>query len=1105
MAPIYDDWSTLPAALAEQIARVRVMEQARLAVGAGNLTEQAAADAAVAEAIGGGSVVKLADDPKSFNTKYPNPALDLLVSILSKRGVQHFNDSGVLEQLADEPTGHVTCYGRRHKQWGSTFGDGQLRLLTQAEIDAHPEWIGKYLAGVHSRDDVLWCEAIYTASSNHPSAAKARGVIASVTDHGGGVLEYGLTLDSGAAIDAKAGLVSTLPLLGAGGLFNEGMRGAMLMAVDGAHPFVCHMVQDNTATTVTTSENLTPPTPFGGDYRLAVGDHVEVVQFHGTGFAQYTKRVEIGNLALNLTRGVGITFTVGLSILGMGQASSKVNVSTKNTPGIVTNGLAYSHFEGWWANRTAFSNRPWFDIDQTGFVTGNGLAAASSQQNTWMKMQLGGFYPFGGFDPNNRYDARGGTSFAAPVAIVSANTDPGWITLNAPKALVANELSACWMVIKSSADQRKIGMRFLVTSHLAVGLGAAVQVNFFFKFPTSAVQPVAGDTVFFECGDCSAIDLGAGKIYVNGSTGPQGSENTIIACQAGGYANWAYGSLTANALQQSLLGGNIEVCPNWGVFSFWGNWTVTGVGFQSNKDNSYNQYLNALGDPTNYGADAYIGNSVVEGSTFIQCRSESPRFLCTAGAQFVHVIDCGDSGFMNTDLPFQGVWQAHEAVRAHGTDCRQLPSFLLATNGPNRTGGFWVLAQTQPGGIGPYGSGTSTTSGAEPAWATVGAAPGYNNRQVVEGGGGAGGTDNLNWMEVDSYYNWLHNFTSKGFRAIQGNNVVIDGFRCRNLRVQLGGNDIGRLEVDRADWIGDVPGDYRTPGTPGAASKWRIRGPIFVVPPIFEAFPTWGMYAGPNPVFDSFPLADHIGGIEPQLWSVGKVGNDDQIMWQGGWGPGARNTAVLSPFGRHQSESAYLTSAVIAAPAPRIVNPYHSFDLTAGTRADGGSGLTDVPGKATKIGVGLGTGAGAPGTIDFEYAAAGSTGTVEQSYVGTPAHRVDSSGRLVKLRGEAASTGAVTNIAAAGNATPDAAAKKVHRYNLQGATATINNPTGLVDGSEFVLDIANGSGGASAVTLGAVFLGTFPAPTTGKRRTQPYVYDAVAAKLVPVGAQSGDL
>jgi hypothetical protein len=60
-------------------------------------------------------------------------------------------------------------------------------------------------------------------------------------------------------------------------------------------------------------------------------------------------------------------------------------------------------------------------------------------------------------------------------------------------------------------------------------------------------------------------------------------------------------------------------------------------------------------------------------------------------------------------------------------------------------------------------------------------------------------------------------------------------------------------------------------------------------------------------------------------------------------------------------------------------------------------------------------------------------------------------------------------------------------------------------GSFLILDITNSSAGVIVVTLDAVFLGTFPAPGAGKRRTQMYLYDRSITKWVPVGAQSPDL
>ncbi|HEY8309754.1 MAG TPA: hypothetical protein VIG47_04325 [Gemmatimonadaceae bacterium] len=59
-------------------------------------------------------------------------------------------------------------------------------------------------------------------------------------------------------------------------------------------------------------------------------------------------------------------------------------------------------------------------------------------------------------------------------------------------------------------------------------------------------------------------------------------------------------------------------------------------------------------------------------------------------------------------------------------------------------------------------------------------------------------------------------------------------------------------------------------------------------------------------------------------------------------------------------------------------------------------------------------------------------------------------------------------------------------------------------GGVLMLDISNTSAGVIVVTLDPVFLGTFPAPAAGKRRTQMYWYDRGALHWAPVGAQSLD-
>lgn len=110
--------------------------------------------------------------------------------------------------------------------------------------------------------------------------------------------------------------------------------------------------------------------------------------------------------------------------------------------------------------------------------------------------------------------------------------------------------------------------------------------------------------------------------------------------------------------------------------------------------------------------------------------------------------------------------------------------------------------------------------------------------------------------------------------------------------------------------------------------------------------------------------------------------------------------------------------------------------------------------------------------------------------------------------GTGMSKGAVVGtiaIANAANATPNPQGAEVYRYSVNGATATINNPINVKEGRAFTLEILNNSGGATAITLGAAFLGTFPAPGVGKWRTQRYIFDNTLAKWKPTGAQSGDL
>jgi hypothetical protein len=95
-------------------------------------------------------------------------------------------------------------------------------------------------------------------------------------------------------------------------------------------------------------------------------------------------------------------------------------------------------------------------------------------------------------------------------------------------------------------------------------------------------------------------------------------------------------------------------------------------------------------------------------------------------------------------------------------------------------------------------------------------------------------------------------------------------------------------------------------------------------------------------------------------------------------------------------------------------------------------------------------------------------------------------------------------VGAGGAVNPNPAGAEVYRYSCAG-NMTVNNPLNPAEGSAFTLEILNNTGGGIAITLGAAFMGTFPAPAAGKWRTQRYVYDNTLAKWKPTGAQSGDL
>ena len=141
---------------------------------------------------------------------------------------------------------------------------------------------------------------------------------------------------------------------------------------------------------------------------------------------------------------------------------------------------------------------------------------------------------------------------------------------------------------------------------------------------------------------------GAYGLYI-GASGFMGSENLITNCYF--VANSYAGIVTANfnALQQTVIGGNIRSCK-YGIAVWSGSApTVHGVGFQANTE-----------------ADIYILNSAFDTYSIAGCRSESVNFLYNA--QFrasVHLDSCNHKG------PLAGTF-AYSNGPLHLTACRSL-------------------------------------------------------------------------------------------------------------------------------------------------------------------------------------------------------------------------------------------------------------------------------------------------------------------------------------------------------------------------------------------------------------------------------------------------
>src|SRR5262245_61550953 len=112
-----------------------------------------------------------------------------------------------------------------------------------------------------------------------------------------------------------------------------------------------------------------------------------------------------------------------------------------------------------------------------------------------------------------------------------------------------------------------------------------------------------------------------------GHSGFMGSENLFLNCFWLGCSTAGLLTSNANALQQTIIGGNFQGC-NRAIFAGAGSVpTIQGIGFQTSAD-----------------CDIYTGSSSNNAMSVSGCRSESTNFINNAGGQALTVDGCSHIG-----------------------------------------------------------------------------------------------------------------------------------------------------------------------------------------------------------------------------------------------------------------------------------------------------------------------------------------------------------------------------------------------------------------------------------------------------------------------------
>lgn len=120
------------------------------------------------------------------------------------------------------------------------------------------------------------------------------------------------------------------------------------------------------------------------------------------------------------------------------------------------------------------------------------------------------------------------------------------------------------------------------------------------------------------------------QLVRQGGGNAQGSENLFLNCHFFGFTQAGFSSHGANALSNTIFGGNFQNCSKYAIYIEYGSVNVYSVGFQNGTTTQID----------NDGFDIAIFNSANDTSTIKACRSESACFLRSGAFHRIAVDDC---------------------------------------------------------------------------------------------------------------------------------------------------------------------------------------------------------------------------------------------------------------------------------------------------------------------------------------------------------------------------------------------------------------------------------------------------------------------------------